>query len=135
MLSEGTFIDDEHEYRLRELAERVATVLRSAGFPIMREESPWEAGGATVRVNTFIDAPGVYVGWYPSVALNREIREYLTSGPSDHPKLLRYHQVREAMEEALAKVVQAFGLVTHYHKYEDWAGLEVRDPAQERETP
>jgi hypothetical protein len=135
MPDEETFIDERHEYRLRRFADRVAALLRSAGFSVLREDSLWENGGVKVSVNNFRDAPGVFVSWHTSVAWHREVAEHVVAGDSDHRDVQRYRRLDEVMEQTLARVFEIFGLNTHYHVFKDWAGLEVRDPAEEQETP
>ncbi len=133
MLNPDPFIDPAHEQRLRRLAERVAERLRTAGF-VVHAEVP-EAGGVVVEVKRLRHAPGVFVQWYVHPSWTERVVGHTVAGRSGHPDTQHYEAVNDAMEEALAKVVRALGFTTHNHVYEDWAGWEVRDPADEQETP
>jgi hypothetical protein len=133
MLNPELFIDDAHEQRLRLLAERVADQLRLAGFAVHPEASL--TGGAEVEVKKMRYAPGVFLNWYVHLSWTEQVVEHTAAGRSEHPDTLRYGAVQDAMEEALVKVVQAMGFTTHHHEYRDWSGWEVRDPAEEEETP
>ncbi|MEQ0558615.1 hypothetical protein ABJI51_06010 [Amycolatopsis sp. NEAU-NG30] len=132
MLNPELFIDEAHENRLRLLAGRVTEQLRIAGFAVPAEAT--EAGGIEVEVKKMRYAPGVFLAWYVHPSWARRVVEHTVAGESDHPDTLRYGRVKDAMEEALVKVVRAMGFTTHYHEYPDWAGWEVRDPAEEQET-
>jgi hypothetical protein len=132
MLNPELFIDEAHEQRLRRLAERVTDHLRTAGFTV-HAEIP-ETGGATVEVKTLRQAPGVFVQWYVHPSWTERVVGHTVAGRSDDPDAQCYEAVGDAMEAALAKVVRIMGFTTHHHVYEDWAGLEVRDPAEEQET-
>lgn len=130
-MGDRTFIDEEHELRLRRFADRVETHLRTAGLPVRREEDPWTDGAFVVKVDHFRASPGVYVGWYSAVAWHRQIHEHVVAGAGDHPDVVRYRQVDEAMDQALVRVVEAFGLSTRHHEHEDWAGIEILEPEEE----
>jgi hypothetical protein len=133
MLNPELFVDEAHEHRLRLLAGRVTEQLRLAGFTVPAE--PTDAGGIEVEVKKMRDAPGVFLHWYVHPSWPRRVVEHIITGESDHPDTLRYGAVQDAMEEALVKVVRALGFTARHHVYEDWAGWEVRDPAEEQETP
>ncbi len=126
-------IDEAHEQRLRLLAARVTDNLRMAGFTVHPDFT--ETGGVEVEVKNIAYAPGVYLHWYTHGSWPQQVVKHTIAGRSDHPDTLRFGAVTEAMEEALGKVVRALGFTTHYHEYDDWSGLEVRDPAEEQETP
>ena len=96
---------------------------------------PAETGGVKVEVKKMRYAPGVFLEWYVHLSWTRLVVGHTIAGGSDHPDTLRYGEVKQAMDEALVKVVQAMGFTTHHHEYRDWAGWEVRDPAEEEETP
>jgi len=133
MLNPELFIDEAHEHRLRLLAERVTDQLRMAGFAVPAVVT--EAGGVKVEVKKVRYAPGVFLQWYVHPSWTRRVVGHTIAGESDHPDTLRFGAVEAAMEEALVKVVRALGFTTHHHEYRDWAGWEVRDPAEEEETP
>jgi hypothetical protein len=130
-MRDRTFIDEEHELRLRRFADRVEILLRAAGLPVRREGDPWTDGAFVVKVDHFRASPGVYAGWYAAVAWHRQIHEYVVSGASDHPEVVRYRQVDEAMDQALVRIIEAFGLTTQYREYEDWAGIEILELEEE----
>jgi hypothetical protein len=109
MLNPELFIDEAHEQRLRLLAERVADQVRLAGFAY---------------------APGVFLHWYVHPSWPQRLIEPTV----DFADAQRFGEVKDAMEEALVKVVRALGFTTHHHEYPDWSGWEVRDPAEEQET-
>lgn len=133
MLNPELFIDEAHEQRLRLLAERVTEQLRIAGFAV--PDDPTEAGGAEVEVKKMAYAPGVFLHWYVHPSWPQRLIEPTVDGEADHADAQRYGEVKGAMEEALVKVVRAMGFTAHHHEYPDWSGWEVRDPAEEQETP
>jgi len=133
MLNPELFIDEAHERRLHLLAERVTEQLRIAGIAVPAE--PTDAGGVEIEVKKVRYAPGVFLFWYVHPSWSRRVVERAVEGRRDEADSLRFMAVKEVMEEALVKVVQAMGFTTHHHEYRDWSGWEVRDAAEEEETP
>jgi hypothetical protein len=127
------FIDEAHEQRLRLLAGRVTEQLRIAGLAVPAEAT--DAGGVEVEVKKVRYAPGVFLSWYVHPSWTQRVVERSVEGRRDEADNLRFVAVKEVMEEALVKVLQAMGFTAHHHEYPDWSGWEVRDPAEEEETP
>ncbi|GLY43733.1 hypothetical protein Amsp01_097560 [Amycolatopsis sp. NBRC 101858] len=128
MLNPELFVDDAHVRRLNLLAEQVTEQLRIAGFAVPSD--PTAAGGVEVEVKKVRYAPGVFLFWYVHPSWSRQVVER-----ADEADGLRFLAVKDVMEEALVKVLQAVGFTAHHHEYRDWSGWEVRDPAEEEETP
>ena len=122
-LNPSPFIEEAHEQRLRQLAERVTGHLRSAGFAVGDES------GAEVKVDNLIGAPGVYLDWRADPAWTRRAAESIGTDRSDDPDVRRWREVLAVQTDALAAVVRSFGLSVRDHVHEDSDRPEVLDPA------
>jgi hypothetical protein len=120
-------VDDEAAQRLRDLADRVLTILTAAGIPASASENPGQDGGAVITVDTGTDeAGGVYVAWQFPRVQHDELLGYLRAGLRSHPAVEYSFEVWRAMREAIMAILNAAGLAAaRSEDHNDVAPLQV----------